>query len=744
MEGVSERIFTGGFTLVLQLLSGVSYSSNVAIIEDLLVLGLLFGLFFLLRGQIRTWQAVLEERKLVELESRKLAQMLDCANDTIMVRSLDERITYWNQGAERLYGWKKQEVLGKYVHILLKTVFPNPLEEIRKEFWQKGYWEGNVTHTQRDGKQITVASRWTLQRNENYQPVAILEINNNISDRKLAEEALQKAMLELEGQVEERTKELTQTLEQLQREILDRQRGLETLHQSEQRYRSLVTATAQMTWIANSEGDAITTNSGWQQVTGQTPEEVKGQGWLNAIHSDDKAQLQQIWMNAVASKSLYVAEFRLRTKNGNYRDYITRGIPVLNSDGSVREWIGACTDITERKKAEKTLRGSEELYRTLASNFPNGAVLLFDRDLRFTLVEGADLLEIGLSKELLEGQTLWEVFPPETSAGLAPFYQAALAGETNVSEVDYRDRVYKLYTLPVKNDMGEVVAGMAMTQNITQQKQVEQDLKNAKEELEIRVQERTKELTAEIAERKEAENKLEQTMEHLKRSNQELERFAFVAAHDLQEPLRAITGYTQLLAQEYQDYLNSSIQEYMGYIVEGSTRMQHLVRDLLVYYRVGSVTRSFAPSDCNAILRQVVRHIQPSITESQAIVIYENLPTVTAEPTLLIQLFQNLIDNAIKFRGTETPQVRVTAEFTKNNEWLFCVSDNGIGIKQRYLERIFEIFKRLHTQKKFPGTGIGLAICKKIIEHHGGNIWVESEMGVGTKFYFTIPLSDPQ
>ncbi|MUG93801.1 PAS domain S-box protein [Scytonema sp. UIC 10036] len=563
------------------------------------------------------------------------------------------------------------------------------------------------------------------------------------SDRKLAEEALQKAMLELEGQVEELTQELKQTLEQLQLEILERQRWSKALHDSEERYRSLVAATAQVTWIANSEGEAISTTPGWQEITGQTPEEIKGQGWLNTVHPDDKAQLQQIWMNAVASKSFYVAEFRLRTKDGKYRDYVTRGIPVFNSDGSVREWVGACTDITERKKAEQTLRSREELYRTLASNFPNGAVLLFDRDLRLTLVEGADLLEIGLSKELLEGKMIWEAFPPETSAAIAPFYQAALLGETNVSEVGYCDRVYKLYTLPVKNDMGEVVAGMAMTQNITQQKQIEQALKNAKEELEIRVQERTKALTAEIAERKETEKKLEQTMEHLKRSNQELERFAFVAAHDLQEPLRAITGYTQLLAQEYQDPPNSSIREYMDYIVEGSTRMQHLVRDLLIYHRVGSVTRSFAPTDCNAILRQVVSHLQPSITDSQASVIYENLPTVSADQTLLLQLFQNLIDNAIKFRTTETPKVHVTAEFTKNNECLFCVSDNGIGIKQRYLERIFEIFKRLHTQKKFSGTGIGLAICKKIVEHHGGHIWVESEMGVGTKFYFTIPSSDP-
>lgn len=420
------------------------------------------------------------------------------------------------------------------------------------------------------------------------------------------------------GNRQEVEKELQQALEQLQLEILERQHSVEALRQSEERYRSLVTATAQVVWLANAHGEVVSTTSSWLDITGQNQQEVRGQGWLDTIHPDDRERTQQIWMDAVANRTLYVAEFRLRTKDGTYGDYLTRGVPILKTDGSVREWIGVCIDITERKQAESAL-------------------------------------------------------------------------------------------------------------------------KNTNEELEIRVQERTKELLGEIAERREAEQKLEQLMVRLQQSNQELERFAFVAAHDLQEPLRAVIGYTQLLAQEYQDHLDASAQEYINYIVDGSTRMQQLVRDLLVYHRVNSSFREFALIDCNAILSQVISNLQLAIVQSNTTIASDNLPTVNANKTQFIQLFQNLIANAIKFRREEPPHIHITVELLTNNEWLFCVQDNGIGIKSRYLERIFEVFKRLHTQKQFPGTGIGLAICKKIVEHHGGCIWAESDPGVGTRFYFTVP-----
>lgn len=250
-------------------------------------------------------------------------------------------------------------------------------------------------------------------------------------------------------------------------------------------------------------------------------------------------------------------------------------------------------------------------------------------------------------------------------------------------------------------------------------------------------------LETEIAERLEAERKLEQLTTDLQRSNRELEQFAYVASHDLQEPLRAVSGYTQLLVQEYQNSLDESAQEYMAYVIDGATRMQQLIQDLLAYSRVSTRTQAFVSIDGETVLRQAVNNLQVAIAESSATITHDPLPQVNGDKTQWLQLFQNLIANAIKFRREEPPQIHIMAEL-KEREWLFSVRDNGIGIKPQYLDRIFEIFKRLHTRREFPGTGIGLAMCKKIVERHGGSIWAESQPGVGTTFYFTIPLTpDP-
>ncbi len=233
---------------------------------------------------------------------------------------------------------------------------------------------------------------------------------------------------------------------------------------------------------------------------------------------------------------------------------------------------------------------------------------------------------------------------------------------------------------------------------------------------------------------------LQKLNEELKRSNLELEQFAYVAAHDLQEPLRAVTSYTQLLMEEYQDRLDGTALEYADFVVDGASRMQELIQGLLAYSRVSSRGQAFAPTDVNNVVNQALKNLQVAIAQSNANISHDPLPTIDSDKTQLVQLFQNLISNAIKFRREQPPQVHLSAEL-KEREWLFSVRDNGIGISAKYLDRIFEIFKRLHTRKEFPGTGIGLAICKKIVERHKGRIWAESHLGQGTTFYFTFPQS---
>jgi PAS domain S-box-containing protein len=304
---------------------------------------------------------------------------------------------------------------------------------------------------------------------------------------------------------------------------------------------------------------------------------------------------------------------------------------------------------------------------------------------------------------------------------------------------------FDLHITPLHDKRDHLTGRLVVLRDITLRKQAEAVLQKAHDELERRVEERTtkllvtnEQLKREIEERKRAEEALKQKTEALARSNQELEQFAYIASHDLQEPLRMVTNYVQLLARRYKGKLDSNADDFIDFAVDGANRMYSLINDLLAYSRVGTRGKPFEPTNCEMILQKSLNNLKMTMEETGAVVTHDSLPTVMADDLLLGQLFQNLIGNAIKFRGSEPSRVHISAS-RNGSGWTFSIRDNGIGIAPEYSERIFVIFQRLHSREEYPGTGIGLAICKKIVEHHGGRIWVESELGKGSTFYFTLP-----
>jgi light-regulated signal transduction histidine kinase (bacteriophytochrome) len=269
------------------------------------------------------------------------------------------------------------------------------------------------------------------------------------------------------------------------------------------------------------------------------------------------------------------------------------------------------------------------------------------------------------------------------------------------------------YKATVADSGGEVFGLIGTIIDITERKRVETQLREAHDELSSKVQE-------------------------LARSNEELRQFAYVASHDLQEPLRMISSFTELLGRRYSTSFDGEAKEFMAFIVDGAARMQQLIQDLLAYSRVGTRGGDFKPTDCAAALQSALINLRSAIESSGGTITSDSLPSVTADGSQLTQLFQNLIGNAIKFRSANAPRVHVGAR-EERHAWVLSITDNGIGIEPQYFERIFIMFQRLHGKGEYSGTGIGLAICKKIVERHGGRIWVESELGRGCRFCFTLP-----
>lgn len=443
-----------------------------------------------------------------------------------------------------------------------------------------------------------------------------------------------------------------------------------------------------------------------------------------------------------------VVEIPIKKIDGSVRTVLWNSANIYDKDGTaVVATIAQGQDITERKQAEEALRETKNYLENLI-DYANAPIIVWDPFFRITRFNHAFERLTGLDARDVHGKPLDILFPEGSKEESLKYIKRTLSGERwetveiPILRTDGSIRTV-LWNSANIYDKAAVVATIAQGQDITERKLAEEGLRKARDELEQRVQERTADLIKASIELEARAQELAKKTEDLIRSNSELEQFAYVASHDLQEPLRMISSYVQLLSRRYEGKLDKDADDFIAYAVEGTKRMQQLINDLLAYSRVGTRGKPPEPTDFEEVFSEAMTNLKMATEEAGAVVTHDQLPTAMADRLQMVQLFQNLIGNAIKFRGKDVPQVHVSARL-EDGAWVFSVMDNGIGIDPQFYDRIFTIFQRLHGRDEYSGTGIGLAVSKKIVERHGGRIWLESEPGKGTIFYFTIPLHEEQ
>jgi PAS domain S-box-containing protein len=443
-----------------------------------------------------------------------------------------------------------------------------------------------------------------------------------------------------------------------------------------------------------------------QEVQSIIPEGFRERLLADGLRSAEDALTQQIGMGI---------ELTGQHRNGSTFPIEIMLSPLL-SDGGILV-IAAVRNISARKAAERHLVQMEGRYRALLEAAPDAMVVVNARG-EIVLVNVQAEKQFGYHRDELLGQQVTSIIPMGFAERLLAdglrSREVALAQQIGTG-IELLGRQKNGTDFPIELMLSplESAEGILVTAAIR-----------------------------DISARKDAEAQLLRKVEELHRSNEELGQFAYIASHDLQEPLRMVASYTQLLSRRYKGKLDSDADDFIAFAVDGATRMQRLIQDLLTYSRVGTKGRELSDTSSEAALAQALVNLRACIQDGGAVVTHEPLPAVLADEMQLIQLFQNLVGNAIKYQSSEVPRVHISAALHGGKTWVFSVRDNGLGIESRYFERIFGMFQRLHKRDEFAGTGIGLAICKKIVERHGGVISVESQPGQGSTFSFGLAASE--
>jgi PAS domain S-box-containing protein len=750
---------------------------------------------------VTAWTALANERATAEElnareSARRLASIVNSSIDAIIGETFDGIVTSWNPGAEAIYGYSAEEMVGENA---IRVIPPDRREEYEGSL--RRVREGEcirlyeTARTRKDGKTIFVSLSIGSIRDTKGKIVGAFTIARDISEKKRAEAALAAERRRFEAVLdslpvmicllrpdysvafanrsfrkqfgdpgEQKCYELcfgktapcefcksfevfksgqpidwevvtndgrmihafdfpfvdsdgSPLVLEMDVDITDRKRAELALDRSERRYRSLVTATTQIVWTTNPQGEVVDDMPMWRAFAGMSQEQLLGWGWIDSLHPDDRERTAEIWNQALRKQSQYDAEYRIRRHDGEYRTMAVRGVPVLDAGGSIREWVGTCTDITDRKRTEQALQMERQRFRDVLDKLPAYVVLLtpdyhvaFDNTVfreRFGKSEGRPCYEylFGRSEPRENGETckVLQTGAPQRWKWTGP-----------------DGRHYDVFDFPFPDTDGSPLI-LEMGLDVTDRLKAEDEVRRLNAELEQRVVQRTAQLQA---------------------ANKELEAFTYSVSHDLRAPLRHISGFSNILAEEYAAGLPSEAKHHVQRIQEGTRRMGQLVDDLLNLGRVGRREPVLQVAGLRSIVDEVIGGLNLEAGERSVEWKIGELPYVECDTALMQQVFQNLLSNALKFTRPRKRAVIEVGQEQRDGETVICVRDNGVGFSMKYADKLFGVFQRLHRAEDFEGTGVGLATVQRIIQKHGGRIWAEAELDKGASFYFTLGSSE--